>query len=47
LQRQPFTRDRFKRIGVGEFLGLALAAGINAGSELPARRVAALACKFQ
>jgi hypothetical protein len=47
LQRQPFARDRFERIRGRQLLGLPLAAGIHTGSELPARRVAALARLFQ
>jgi hypothetical protein len=47
LQRQPFTRDRFERIRGRHLLSLPLAAGIYAGGELPARRVAALARLFQ
>ena len=47
LQRQPFACDRFKGICVGELLGLALTAGINTSSELPARRVATIPGLFQ
>ena len=47
LQRQPFARDRFKGICVGELLGLALTAWINASGELPARGVATFAGLFQ
>jgi hypothetical protein len=47
LQCQPFARDSFERIRGRQILGLPLAAGIYAGSELPARSVATLACLFQ
>jgi len=47
LQCQPFTRDCFKRIRIRQFLRLALTAGINAGGELSACLIAALAREFQ
>jgi len=47
LQRQPFARDRFKRVRRSQLLSLPLTAGINAGGELPTRRIAALARLFQ
>jgi hypothetical protein len=47
LQRQPFARDRFESIRGRQLFSLPLAAGINAGGELPARSVATLARQFQ
>jgi hypothetical protein len=38
LQRQPLARDGLEGVALGDLLGLALLAGVDAGGELLSRR---------